>query len=344
MTGGLSRAPLAAARDLGWFAAVAVLVLLQGPAISAQEPAQHTAPPIHVSVDRVNVGVIVTDSQGRLIKDLRRDDFEILDNGAAQPLTAFLSVDEPAQIVLMTECGPAVVFFRNELVSAADTLLTRLAAGDRVAIVCYTRKPELRLDFTTDKNAARVALRELNFGLGYGDLNLSSSLFSMLDSLKKVAGKKTIVLVTSGVDTSPPADRETIKEKLNASDVRILAISTAQQIEERPKQQKMSKQQSEKHSEVTKVLAQAGESLRELSQVTGGRVYMPKSAKDFDRAYAEIAELVRHEYDLEFAPSQHDGKVHAIEVRVKGNAYQVDHRQAYLAPAGGDQRPANCDQ
>ena len=332
MTGGLNKT-LALTRDP--LRAAAALLILAGfcaqPA-PAQESPEQQAPPIRVSVDRVNVGVIVTNSRHGFVEGLRRGDFEILDDGIPQPLTAFLSVDEPAQIVMMIECGPAVYFFRNDLVRAADELLTRLAPSDRVAVICYTRTPELRLDFTTDKEAARIALRELNFVSGYGDLNLSASLFAVLDSLKRVPGKKTIVLVTSGVDTSPPVNAETLTDKLNASDVRILAVSTAEQIQQKPKRTKLSAQQREDHSEVTKILAQANQTLREVAEVTGGRVYTPKSPKDFDRTYAEIAELVRHEYDLEFAPAERDGKVHTIEVRIKGYSYEVSHRQAYLAP------------
>ncbi len=333
MTGGSSRA-FAAARIAARFGLFAFFCVA---GVFAQEPAPQQAPPIRVSVDRVNVGVIVTDAQQRFVEGLRRDDFELLDDGAPQPLTGFLSIEEPAQIVLMIECGPAVYFFRNDLVLAADALLTRLSPADRVAVVCYTRTAELRLDFTADKTAARIVLRDLNFASGYGDLNLSASLSSVLDSLRRVAGKKTIVLVTSGVDTSAPADAKALKEKLSASEVRILAVSTSEQIQAQPKKQKLSRQQRDDHSEVKKILAEAAVSLGELSRITGGRVYTPKTSRDFDRAYAEIAELVRHEYDLEFAPPAHDGKAHTIEVRVKGHAYSVSHREEYLAPMGSDQ-------
>ena len=312
----------------------ALLFPLCAAPIGAQEPAAGQAPPIRVTVDRVNVGVIVTDARQHLVKGLDRKDFELLDDGTPQPLTAFLTIDEPAQIVLMIECGPAVYFFRNDLIRAADTLLARLAPSDRVAIVCYDRTPSLMLDFTTDKDAARLALRDLNFAAGYGDLNLSASLVSVLDSLKRLAGKKTIVLVTSGVDTSPPADPGTMKKRLDASDVRILAVSTAEQLQAKPKHMKMSRRQREDRTEVKKVLAQAQVSLRELAETTGGRVYTPKSPKDFDRAYEQIAELVRHEYVLEFAPPKRDGKVHSIEVRVHRPfcVCQASYRQAYLAP------------
>jgi hypothetical protein len=76
--------------------------------------------------------------------------------------------------------------------------------------------------------------------------------------------------------------------------------------------------------------------LRELSALTGGRCYFPSNADEFSRAYAEIAQLVRHEYSIAFAPPATDGQLHSVKVRVKDPSYQVDHRQAYLAPPPTD--------
>jgi len=64
---------------------------------------------------------------------------------------------------------------------------------------------------------------------------------------------------------------------------------------------------------------------------TGGRAYFPKHPR-VRQHYAEIAQLIRHEYSLAFAPPAADGQLHSLKIKVKGSAYQVDHRQAYLAP------------
>jgi len=73
--------------------------------------------------------------------------------------------------------------------------------------------------------------------------------------------------------------------------------------------------------------------MREMSEATGGHAYFPNNLKDFSDVYKEIAQLVRHEYSLAFAPSSMDGQLHSIEVKVNRGGYHVDHRQAYLAPA-----------
>jgi Ca-activated chloride channel family protein len=301
--------------------------------VGAQEKPQEQAPTIRVNVDRVNVGVIVTDTHGHFVENLRREDFHVFDNGIEQPLTGFATFDEPAQVLLLIESGPAVVFLGKSHFHAADTLLNSLAPGDRVAIASYSKDPELLFDFTPDKTMARLALQNLNFMAGFGDLNLSSSLASAIDWLTTLPGKKTIVVLSTGLDTSPPEKWPMVQQKLKASDVRILAVSLSGDFRKPAKHRKLSPQERSDRAFVKRGFAAADQSLHQLSEATGGRVYFPKNQKQFDRAYAEIAQLVRHEYSLAFTPPSHDGQVHSITVKVKSFGRRVDHRQAYLAPA-----------
>jgi Ca-activated chloride channel homolog len=323
-------------------AALRFLVLILPPASAhAQQPSE----PIRVSVDRVNVGVIVTDSRGNFMGGLRREDFRIFDDGVEQPLTDFAAIEEPAQVLMMVEAGPAVYFLEASHLQAAHALLDGLSAGDRVAIVKYDEAPQPLLNFTPDKPAAAAALSNLRFNLGFGMLNLSQSLSTVLDWLARVQGKKTIVLLSTGFDTSPPNKSESLLTRLKTADVRILAVSLSGELRNPPPSPKhKNKAPSEKSAVAEQGFADADHLLTVLTQATGGRVYFPKNAKDFSGAYAEIAQLVRHEYSLAFAPPAHDGKLHAIEVRVSAAsgaspstpvpAYRVDYRRAYLAPAG----------
>ncbi len=298
--------------------------------------AQQPTPPIRVTVNRVNVGVTVTDSAGHFISGLRREDFHVFDNDAEQPITDFLPIEEPAQLVLLIESGPAVYFLGQGHFRAADTLLTSISPADRVAVAAYSNAPQLILGFTPDKTAARFALHNLNFNIGFGDLNLSASVAATLDWLAPLPGKKTIVLLSTGFDTSPPENWQIVQRKLQTSDVRILAVSLSGDFRKPLKGKKRSAQNRADRDFVNEGFRKADESLQQLSAATGGRVYFPKNAAEFNRAYAEIAQLIRHEYSLAFAPPAADGQLHSLEVKARNSSYQVDHRQAYLAPMPTD--------
>jgi Ca-activated chloride channel homolog len=309
------------------------LLLLLPFAQSLSQVQSQQLPPIRVTVSRVNVGVTVTDSSGHFIEGLRREDFQIFDNDVQQPITDFLSVDEPAQLLLLIESGPAVLLLSKNHLLAADTLLTTLAPTDRVAIASYSKTPQLLLDFTANKTEARLALQSINFSNDFAELNLSSSLATAIDWLARLPGKKTIVLLSTGVDSSPPEDPQAIQRKLLTSDIRILAISlTGDFRNPAKKHKKLSAQERSNRAAVKEGFAEADQSLRELSALTGGRVYFPTNADEFSRAYAEIAQLVRHEYSLAYAPPAADAQLHSLKVKTKNPSYQVAHRQAYLAP------------
>jgi VWFA-related protein len=334
-------------------ALLAVVLLLASPA-NAQQPDKA----IRVSVDRVSVSVTVTDSRGNFVEGLHREDFHIFDDGTEQPITDFAAIEEPAQVLLMVEAGPAVYFLEGRHLQAARALLDGLSPGDRVAVVKYDEGAEGVLDFAADKREAEAALTMVRFNLGFGMLNLSSSVVTVLDWLTKVQGKKTLVLLSTGVDTSPPEVAKALIDRAATTDVRILAVSLSAEIRSGPEApaNKGDKKRvaSDKSAATAQEFAKADHLLAALTEATGGRVYFPKNAKDFSSAYAEIAQLVRHEYSLAFAPPHADGKIHSIEVRVgatagsavsgavlgsssgstaEDGAYRVDCRRAYVAPS-----------
>lgn len=296
---------------------------------------------IRVNVNRVPVGVTVTDARGYFIKGLRREDFQIFDDGVERPITAFASNETPASLVLVIECGTSsylMAKMSRSIFAGAETLLTSINPADRVAIVTYSQQPQLVFDFTADKAATQAALRRLNSQLlnaksGGGWLNLSSSLAATLDWLAPIPGNKTLVLFSSGIDTSPVETWGSLGEKINTADVRILAVSAFGDLRKPAKVKRLTRDDRTERAWVKQVIAESDQALHQIAAATGGHIYLPRSAKEFAHAYHEIGLLVRGEYSLEFVPPAADGRVHAIHVQVKGSAYRVDHRQAYRAPA-----------
>jgi len=312
--------------------------------VEAQENPQEPHQTIRVNVDRVNVGVIVTDHSGHFVEGLHREDFRLFDNGIEQPLTGFAAIEEPAQVLVLIEAGPAVYLLEGGHVQAAVALLNSLSSGDRVAVAKYAEGPAALLDFTADKQAAAACFEQLHFNLGFGSLNLASSVSKVLEWLTQVQGKKTIVLLSTGVDTSPSNEPAMVLQQLKTGDVRLLAVSLAEGLQNSQPGSKK-KTAAGNSAQTAQQFAQANQLLKRMAEATGGRAYFPASEKEFSAAYAEIAQLVRHEYSLAFAPPVRDSLVHAIEVHVvagqkpaanvAGSPYRVDHRQAYLAPPPG---------
>jgi VWFA-related protein len=324
--------------------AVGLLTLFNSASAVAQEVPQLPIPDttIRINVDRINVGVTITDSHGHSVSGLHREDFRIFDNGVEQPISGFAPSEEPARLVFLIESSSAdylLVKLGKSPFLGADNLLNNISAIDRVAIVTFSKDPRLVLDFTPDKLQARSLLHEINSaflslsGAGSGLQNLSSSVAATIDWLASFPGSKIMVVLSTGIDTSPPEGWQVVQRKLETADVRILALSIFGDFRTPTKHKALSADDRADRTFVKEGIAQSDEFLSQLSKASGGRAYFPKNAKDFNRAYGEIAQLVRGEYTLEFAPPAYDSQVHSLRVTVKHSSYHADYRPAYLAPS-----------
>jgi len=309
---------------------------------AAQESSAAQSQPIRVNVNRVNVGVSVSDPTGKFVEGLQRENFHIFDNGVEQPITDFLAVEEPAQTLMLIEAGPAVYLLEEGHLQAAHAFLKGLSADDRVAVVKYADVPQPLMDFNADKEAAAEALDGLSFNLGFGSLNLSSSLSRVLDWVAARSGKKTIVLLSTGVDTSTTKEIQDLLQRLKTSDVRILAVSLTGNLRNPPPAPKK-KLPPTKAALTSEQFAEADMLLRQIAESTGGQGYFPSNSNELLATFAQIAQIVRHEFSLAFAPPRQDGAIHSLEVRVTSataaaeppspNAYRLAYRRAYIAPA-----------
>jgi VWFA-related protein len=208
-----------------------------------------------------------------------------------------------------------------------------------VAVVKYADAPQGLIDFTVDKQSIAAAFDDLGFNLGFGSLNLSASVSKVLDWLSSVRGKKTIVLLSTGVDTSSTKQIQDLLNRLQTSDVRILAVSLTGDLRNPPAATKK-KSPTPKVAFTSQQFAEADMLLRQIAQTTGGQAYFPANSNELSAIFAHIAQIVRHEFSIAFVPPAHDGAIHTLEVRVKsesaqpagGSVYRVDCRRAYIAP------------
>jgi VWFA-related protein len=321
-------------RGVTGFLLLALIAMLSAGIGNAQETPVAAGQAIRINVARVNVGVVVTEEKGKFVEGIRKEAFHVSDNGAEQPITEFAPIEEPGQVLLLVEAGPAAYFLQGANLFAGDAMLKGLSAEDRVAVARYTDAPLGIQDFTTDKASAQGALSSIQFNLGFAELNLSSSLGSVLDWLARVPGKKTIVLISTGVDTSPAPAVAALQTRLRTGDVRILCVSTSGPLRNGKRGGKAKIQQTQDE------FAAADRRLQAIAELTGGRAYFPMNGKAFQDTYKEVAEIVRHEYSLAFALPAADGAIHSIDVKVDRSgatgksaaAYRVDHRKGYQAP------------
>lgn len=302
---------------------------------------------MHVSAGQVDVNVTVTDAHGHFVSGLRRDDFHVFDNGVERPIASFASNEDPSHIVLLIESGVQDYLLAkvgDSLFADAVEFANTIYSFDHVAIATYSDRAYVVWDFTSNGIPVQIVLKDLNSqlmtgGAGANAAALSSSLAAVLYWLQGVRGKKAVVLISTGIDTSSPQDRQFIEEELETSDIPLLAVSAFGEFREFPRHRRLSADMREEQTDVKEGMLGADDWLRNLATASGGHAYFPKDAKEFEAAYAEVTQLVRGEYGLGFTPPAPDGKKHFITVKVNHawyRSYHVDHRRAYMAGAAAE--------
>jgi len=207
------------------FSVILFCVLLIPGRAAAQQAASGLQQPLQVTTEMVQISVSVLGAGGDFVSGLQRQNFRVLDGGIERPLVFFAPTDAPAQILVMVETSPAVYLIQSQHIAAAYALLEGLAPDDQVALVTYDQAPRAVLAFTPDKSALLNALGQIQFSVGMGELNFYDAVSTALDWIAPLSGKKALLLLTTGLDSSSAARWDALAQKLRTRDVVIFPVA-----------------------------------------------------------------------------------------------------------------------
>ena len=289
-------------------AAIAVLSL------AIRLPAQQ--PTFKSGARSVPAYVTVTDGNNRLITDLTREDFEILDNGRPQELTIFDNEVRPFRAVVMLDTSISMTHRLKDLYAGAEQFLLRLMPHDQATVGAFNDKIEFATGFTSDRNSLIASLKHLDFG---NETHLYEALYASLDQLEKVEERKVILLFTDGEDFGSRQGPGRALERATSNEVMIYGIGL----------------ETEFFNGQRQVRSKPDRILNRFANETGGGFFDLKVNADLNTAFTRIAQELRSQYLIGFSPETLDGKVHKVEVRVKRPGLKARSRRSYLASAEG---------
>lgn len=302
--------------------------------------------PIRVdsSIVRLNVGVV--NDRGKSITTLTKDSFDLYEDGIKQQITRFEPSEAPFSVVIMLDMSGSTLSFRQVIVQSAIRFIDALSPTDRVAVIEFYDKINLRNDFTSDRGTIAHSIAVAN---GRGKTRLYKALDFALDKLQnEKSRRKAIIVLTDGVDSDiKDTDRnalEKIKDdaiatalKPETSDVlnRILNRSDAQGVTIYPLA--LPTGDPAKLADPTPrqiaMFAAARSRLQSLADRSGGQLNAINRLEDMGRLYGQVAADLRTLYTIEYTPTneKRDGKWRAIRIDVKNSNYISRTRQGYYA-------------
>lgn len=318
-----------------------VLVTVSFLSVAAQDD-----DPIRVdsSIVRLNVGVV--DRRGRPITDLVQGSFEIYEDGVKQQISRFEPSAAPFSVVIMLDMSGSTLGFRQVLKQSAFRFIDALSPNDRVAVVEFYDKINLRNDFTSDRGTIAHSIEVSN---GRGKTQLYKALDFALEKLaKEKSRRKAIIVLTDGVDTAiKDQDRAMLENvsddkiltalKPETNDIlnRVLSRSDAQGVTIYPLA--LPTGDPDKLADPTNrqiaMFRAARSRLQIVADRTGGQLNTINRLEEMGRLYAQVAADLRTLYTIEYQPdnTKRDGKWRSIRIDVKNPDLISRTRQGYFA-------------
>jgi Ca-activated chloride channel homolog len=292
---------------------LAALVVLPAAHVFTQSAGQQE-PKFRSGTQTVPLYVTATDATRRLIPDLTREDFEVLDNGKPQAITLFDNEVRPITAVVMLDTSGSMTLALDFVKKGAEQFVIRLLPEDSARVGAFNDKIEFHPEneFTANRDQLVAALKELDFGY---PTRLYDAVDQSIDKLERVDGRRVVVVFTDGDDTASKSGLGDVLDRARLLEVMVYAIGL----------------ESDYFNGVQRVRTRPDRGLKKLAEETGGGFFELKKTDELNTTFTRVAQELHSQYVIGFSPEKLDGKVHKLEVRVKRPGATARARRSYVA-------------
>ena len=302
-----------------YVSALALLVAVSLEKIEAQQaPAEQASDSnrIVAEVTRVNMLFTVQDRKGRFVTDLNKDDFTVFESKKAQNILEFTSeTDLPLRLAILIDTSNSIRDrFKFQQEAATNFINSVMRSQDKATVVSFDTAAEMVADLTSDTNKLENAVRGLRPGGGtalYDAIYFACKDKLMLDQ-PMYKFRRAMVILSDGDDNESRHSRDQALEMAQRADTVIYTIST----------------------NISHIETDGDKIMRYFADQTGGASFFPFQAKDLNQSFENIANELRHQYNLFYRPSplKTDGLYHPVEIKVKArHDLIVRARKGYYA-------------
>jgi Ca-activated chloride channel homolog len=319
-------------KELGYVRAMrrilpALAITLSPLLAQAQGTAENQQATFRSGVDLVTVSATVRDGKGRLVKDLEKKDFEVIDRGDRRIISEFRSERAPLSLAILFDVSGSMDTADRVTAAkfAAHHLISQLEEGrDEAGLFAFDSRLREVAPFSVDTRALKGALGEVD---PFGATSLHDAIAAAAERVaSRPMARRAVVVLTDGIDTASRLTPAQVSAKAAAIDVPVYIIAVVLPIDD-PGSDRAT-------PGARRTAPESIGTVEDLARWTGGALYYSStSASAYQAARAVIDEL-RHLYLIAFEPGASPGW-HPIEIRTSQKDFVVRTRGGYVAgPAG----------
>lgn len=260
-----------------------------------------------VRAEAVLVPAIVTDN-GQFVRGLKKQDFEVFEDGVAQPIAALVTEDAPLDLVLAVDISGSMEHSLPDVKLAVKQLLSKLRLGDSATLVGFNDTTFIVAEREKDRTTREKAVELLT---SWGGTALYDATVRTLDLVSREWGRKGVVIFSDGDDRNSLTRREVAMARVQASDAMLYTVGFG----------------------AGATVPQLRSSLESYAKSTGGRPFFPRDVKELDAVFADVVTELANQYVLSYSSTnqKQDGKWRNIKVQVRKGKYDIRARQGYRA-------------
>jgi VWFA-related protein len=288
--------------------------------VEAQEQGQTV---IRVNVNLVMVDTTVKTKTGQIMGDLKKEDFELREDGQPQKIDIFSRDELPLSVALVLDLSDSIGPFLGPLREAANTALSALKPEDEVALFTFSTEAQLRVPFTKDKH--KIAEQISGFEVG-GATNINDGIFVAAQYLLGAPpkGRRVIILISDDVGTSAGGEgtRDIVTEAI-ASDAVLYNLKIPGY--------------NPPGTLFAASMVPGLVNIRKVMDQTGGELFDVRDVAHLDEAFQALIKRIKTRYTIGFYTNATaaEGKPHKLEVRLgpsfgkKGKDYVILAKSGY---------------
>lgn len=268
---------------------------------------------IRVSSALVPIPASVTDAGGRIVTNLRLEDFQLEIEGVPAEISEITRSQTPVRLALLFDNSSSVVQAREFEKRAAIRFFRQVIRLDRDLAALFSISTVSRLEQPLTPNVAQLIQSIEYFPKPEGATALLDGIVKAADYLKSADGRRVIVIVSDGEDTY--SDLETTLEKT----VQAVQRANCQVYVVKTTEFENYKQTGSRNANSNIRFLTAERRMQELAAQTGGAVYSPIDERELDAAFTRISAELSDQYILNYYPEDtaSGGHLRNINLRVK---------------------------
>jgi VWFA-related protein len=277
-------------------------------------------------VDLVTLLATVRDRQGRIVRDLNKDDFVLTEDGAPQTISFFSrESDLPLTVGLLVDTSRSQQHVLEPERRASFTFLDHVLREQDLAFVLhFDTRVEVLQGFTSSRDQLAAAFDQLRIPGRVSTLLYDAIRQASDDLMRKQAGRKAFILLSDGVDYGSHTSPTSAIEFAQRADTIIYSIWFA----EKPVAYRPLKAAAQG------IYLNHGKHIMErLAQETGGRFFEVSKSESIEEIYNRIEEELRNQYSLGYTPSHapETGQYRKIRLTTKRTDLVVQTRDGYYS-------------